>query len=173
MPGFVGIQVGWMLFLVFAALFGSGSTTAAFICVNESQLVYTYTGEVSVGGTTAQCLENLQDSLLFPGIMTKEFATNLKKNYRDSLEGDTTVAKNLANKSNNELWFDWEPYLDNLWWDKVDTTFNSKSMKKIGTNLCNVPAGFNLGNQAKKIFAEREQMLKGEIPINWGFAEMM
>ena len=114
-----------------------------------------------------------EDILIKSGIMTKEFATNLKKNYRDSLEGDTTVAKNLANKSNNELWFDWEPYLDNLWWDKVDTTFNSKSMKKIGTSLCNVPAGFNLGNQAKKIFSEREQMLKGEIPINWGFAEMM
>ena len=46
-------------------------------------------------------------------------------------------------------------------------------MKKIGTSLCNVPAGFNLGNQAKKIFVEREQMLKGEMPINWGFAEMM
>ena len=64
--------MGWLLFLVVAVLTEYESNAFNFVCVNESQLVYTYTGEVSVGGTTAQCLRNLQDGLIFPGIMTEE-----------------------------------------------------------------------------------------------------
>ena len=73
MTALVGVSsLGWLLFLVVAVLTEYESNAFNFVCVNESQLVYTYTGEVSVGGTTAQCLRNLQDGLIFPGIMTEE-----------------------------------------------------------------------------------------------------
>ena len=63
---------------------------------------------------------------------TKESALEIKNSYRKSLEGGETVAKSLAEHSNNELWFDWTEYLDVLWWPKVDTTFDQKKLKKLG-----------------------------------------
>ena len=66
--------------------------------------------------------------------MTKESALEIKNSYRKSLEGGETVAKSLSNHSNNELWFDWTEYLDNLWWTKL-TQLLIKKMKKIGTNM--------------------------------------
>ena len=59
------------------------------------------------------------------------------------------------------------------WWPKVSTTFNRKIFNKLGEQICHVPDSFSLGTQAKKIFADRLKMNKGELKINWGFAETM
>ena len=36
-----------------------------------------------------------------------------------------------------------------------------------------MPKEFNMGSQASKIFADRHEMNQGNIPINWGYAEVM
>ena len=59
------------------------------------------------------------------------------------------------------------------WWPKVSTTFNRKIFNKLGKQICHIPDSFSLGTQAKKIFADRLKMNKGELKINWGFAETM
>ena len=46
-------------------------------------------------------------------------------------------------------------------------------MKKLGKEIISVPKEFNMGSQASKIFADRHEMNQGNIPINWGYAEVM
>ena len=118
-------------------------------------------------------LSQYEDFLKEEGILTLEKAKNIKSDYRKSLEGGEVVAKNLSINPNDELWFDWEPHLDIKWWPKVKTSFNKKSFKELGQNIANVPKTFNLGSQATKIFEDRKKMTSSEIPINWGYAEIM
>ena len=118
-------------------------------------------------------LQQYQENLSLKGILSPEKAKTIKTNYRKSLEKGESVAKNLAKNPNDQLWFDWEPYMDVKWWPKVDTKFNEDSFQKLGKDICKVPKSFNLGSQAKKIFDDRLKMNNGEIPLNWGFAESM
>ena len=118
-------------------------------------------------------LSQYENSLEDESILSKEDAKKIRKEYRKSLEGGKVVAKNLAKKPNDTLWFDWEPFMDIKWWPKVDTSFDKKQFKKLGKSICEVPTSFSLGNQAKKVFEERIKMNNEELMINWGFAENM
>ncbi len=118
-------------------------------------------------------LNQYENNLMKEGILDAEQSKKIKSNYRKSLEGGESVAKNLAKKPNDSLWFDWEPYLDVKWWPKVDTKYSKKELKKLGKEIISVPKEFNMGSQASKIFADRHEMNQGNIPINWGYAEIM
>ena len=121
----------------------------------------------------ASVLNQYEENLIKEGILKAEQSKTIKSNYRKSLEGGQSVAKNLAKKPNDSLWFDWEPYLDVKWWPKVDTTFSKKELKKLGKEIISTPKEFNIGSQASKIFADRREMNQENIPLNWGYAEIM
>ena len=118
-------------------------------------------------------LKQYEEKLISKGILSKEEAKDIKILYRKSLESEKTVAKNLAKKPNDSLWFDWQPFMDIKWWPKVDTTFDKKEFIKLGKDICKVPKSFNLGNQARKIFQDRLSMINEKTSINWGYAEIM
>ena len=118
-------------------------------------------------------LKQYEQVLLSKKVLTDNKVKSIKKEYRKSLESGQTVAKNLAKKPNNSLWFDWDPYLDTKWWPKVDTSVDEKKFKELGHDICSIPKSFSLGSQATKIFEDRIKMTDENIPINWGYAETM
>ena len=118
-------------------------------------------------------LKQYEQALLTKKVLTNEKIRSIKTEYRKSLESGQTVAKNLAKKPNNSLWFDWDPYLDTKWWPKVDTSVDKKQFKELGHDICSIPKSFSLGSQATKIFEDRIKMTDENIPINWGYAESM
>ena len=118
-------------------------------------------------------LKQYEENLIEKEIITPEEAKSIKTNYRKSLEGGESVAKNLAKKPNDSLWFDWKPYMNIKWWPKVKTGFNKKEFKKLGKDICKIPRSFNLGSQATKIFEDRLNMTNENTPLNWGYAESM
>ena len=118
-------------------------------------------------------LKQYEQVLLSKKVLTDNKVKSIKKEYRKSLESGQTVAKNLAKKPNNSLWFDWDPYLDTKWWPKVDTSVDKKQFKELGRDICSIPKSFSLGSQATKIFEDRIKMTDENIPINWGYAESM
>ena len=118
-------------------------------------------------------LKQYEQVLLSKKVLTDNKVKSIKKEYRKSLESGQTVAKNLAKKPNNSLWFDWDPYLDTKWWPKVDTSVDKKQFKELGRDICSIPKSFSLGSQATKIFEDRIKMTDENIRINWGYAESM
>ncbi len=118
-------------------------------------------------------LKQYEQALLTKKVLTDEKIKSIKTEYRKSLESGQTVAKNLAKKPNNTLWFDWDPYLDTKWWPKVDTSVDKNQFKELGRDICSIPKSFSLGLQATKIFEDRIKMTDENIPINWGYAESM
>ena len=118
-------------------------------------------------------LKQYEENLIENGYLTSNKAKEIKNSYRKSLETGKSVAKNLAKNPNDQLWFDWEPFMNVKWWPKVDTTFNNEKFIELTKDICKVPKGFNLGSQAKRIFEDRNKMSNGDILLNWGYAEIM
>ncbi len=118
-------------------------------------------------------LTQYEDILIREGLISSDQTAAVRSNYRKSLESGLSVAKNLAKKPNEELWFNWDDYIDNKWWDETDTSITKKSITKLGKQISNTPENFNLGPQAAKIFKDRDQMTESKIDINWGYGEML
>ena len=118
-------------------------------------------------------LKIYEEKLISQNIITQSDSKNFQKEYRDSLEQGASVVKNLALKPNDDLWFDWSAYLNQTWWQDIDTTFNKNQFLELSEVITSAPDGFKLGRQVSKVFEDRKLMASGEIPINWGFAESM
>ena len=118
-------------------------------------------------------LTQYEDALIREGLISSDQTSAVRSNYRKSLESGLSVAKNLAKKPNEELWFNWDEYIDNKWWDETDTSITKKSITKLGKQISKTPENFNLGPQASKIFKDRDQMTESKIDINWGYGEML
>ena len=118
-------------------------------------------------------LTQYEDALIREGLISSDQTAAVRSDYRKSLESGLSVAKNLAKKPNEELWFDWDEYIDNKWWDETDTSITKKSITKLGKQISKTPENFNLGPQAAKIFKDRDQMTESKIDINWGYGEML
>lgn len=118
-------------------------------------------------------LTQYEDALIREGLISSDQTAAIRSDYRKSLESGLSVAKNLAKKPNEELWFNWDEYIDNKWWDETDTSITKKSITKLGKQISKTPENFNLGPQAAKIFKDRDQMTESKIDINWGYGEML
>ena len=118
-------------------------------------------------------LTQYEDALIREGLISSDQTAAVRSDYRKSLESGLSLAKNLAKKPNEELWFNWDEYIDNKWWDETDTSITKKSITKLGKQISKTPENFNLGPQAAKIFKDRDQMTESKIDINWGYGEML
>ncbi len=118
-------------------------------------------------------LTQYEDALIREGLISSDQTAAVRSDYRKSLESGLSVAKNLAKKPNEELWFNWDEYINNKWWDETDTSITKKSITKLGKQISKTPENFNLGPQAAKIFKDRDQMTESKIDINWGYGEML
>ena len=56
--------------------------------------------------------------------------------------------------------------------DEVDTTVDAAELQRIVTTLSTPPEGFTPHNRLARILKQRLQMGKGEIPFDWGMAEL-
>ncbi len=118
-------------------------------------------------------LEQYGKKLIEEKLISETDIQSIKSDYRKSLESGISVAKNLAKKPNNELWFDWTKYLNNKWWQETKTKISKKLLVDLTKKIIETPSSFSLGVQAKKIYLDRQKMSKGELGINWGYAEML
>ena len=118
-------------------------------------------------------LKIYEEKLISENIISKSDSLDFQKKYRDSLEHGSSVVGNLALKPNDDLWFDWSPYMNQKWWQDTNTKFEKGKFTELSEVITTAPDNFSLGRQVKKVFDDRKLMAKGEIPINWGFAESM
>ena len=111
----------------------------------------------------------LTDDSIISDDEIKEF----KKSYRKQIENGESVTPNLAPRSNDDQWFDWEQFMNRKWYEEVTTSVPQKEIEKNALSIVKTPADFSLQKKVQKIFDERVKMSRGDIRLNWGFAEMM
>lgn len=54
-----------------------------------------------------------------------------------------------------------------------DTSTKAETLKKVGHVLTTMPQGFNLHPKLVKLVENRKQMAQGEVPVDWGMAELL
>jgi 2-oxoglutarate dehydrogenase E1 component len=118
-------------------------------------------------------LTQYEDKLIREGLISSDQTAAVRSEYRKSLESGVSVAKNLASTPNEDLWFNWDEYIDNKWWEKTDTSIEKEKASLLGAEICKIPENFRLGIQASKIFKDRDLMSNSSIEFNWGYGEMM
>ena len=113
------------------------------------------------------------DQLIAESLITQADADALANGYRDALENGQHVANALVLEPNEALFVDWRPYLGHTWTAEYDTSCDLDTIKRIGTQLAEVPEGFTLQRQVNKLYDDRKKMAAGAMPVNWGFAETL
>lgn len=110
--------------------------------------------------------------LVSDGIIDANKEKQLADAYRQLLdEGKGVVALDI--NSSYEFFNAWEPFIGKEWTEKADTAVPLKKIKELGEKLEILPDGFVLQPQVKKMMEARQSMTKGEVPVNWGYAETM
>ena len=118
-------------------------------------------------------LDMYEKLLTADSIISDEEIKDFKKSYRKQIENGESVTPNLAPRSNDDQWFDWEPFMNRKWYEEVTTSVPQKEIEENALSIVKTPADFSLQKKVQKIFDERVKMSQGDIKLNWGFAEMM
>lgn len=113
------------------------------------------------------------DQLVAEGVVTKDAADGMAKEYRAALDRGDHVADGLVSEPDKSLFVDWTPYLGHDWADVADTGYDMKKLQSIAHKTCAIPDGVKVQRQVQKIYEDRNKMASGSLAINWGMAELL
>jgi 2-oxoglutarate dehydrogenase E1 component len=75
--------------------------------------------------------------------------------------------------SGNKFTVDWSRHIEADWTEYVDTGVPREVLAGLGDTLTSVPEGFTLHPRVARIVDDRRRMYQGELPLDWGAAEML
>jgi len=95
------------------------------------------------------------------------------KAYRAALdEGRHTVDPVLSNFK-SKFAVDWTPFLGKKWSDAADTAIPLAEWKRLAERITTLPANVTAHQLVKKVYADRAEMGRGELNVDWGMGEHM
>lgn len=112
------------------------------------------------------------DQLIGSGVINAEKSTEMVKENRQQLDKGECIALNFV-KEAPAPFINWTPYFSEDWREKVTTSITPEKLKTLSHKLLTAPEGFSFHARVGKIYEERIKMAKGELPIDWGFAETL
>lgn len=113
------------------------------------------------------------EKLVKEGIIKNGEDKNLADAYRKALDEGKKVRETSNENSSYEFAVNWEPFIDKPWTEKAVTAVPLERIKEIAKKMEQIPDGFALQAQVKKMLDTQKKMTEGEVPINWGYAESM
>jgi 2-oxoglutarate dehydrogenase E1 component len=112
------------------------------------------------------------EKLAAEGIATAEEAAAMSEDYRKALEEGRILVEQAPAPSDAFL-VDWSPHLGADLCEKVASGVERDRLLRLGSKLSELPEDFELHPRVAKIMEERRRMTEGEIPLDWGFAELL
>ena len=113
------------------------------------------------------------DRLVAEGAVTAEEADAMVGLYRYALDTGDRMALSLVHEPDQTLFVDWRPYLGQTFDAEADTRVPAERLRALAAQLHQLPEGFELHRQVRKVIEDRERMVAGEAPMNWGCAETL
>mgnify|MGYP001114648782 CR=1 FL=1 len=111
--------------------------------------------------------------LMEKGIVDAPEAERLNEDYRNRVESGQPLPQATLGMIGNEYTVDWSRYEKGDWDEVAHTALDEGTITSLAREINAVPAGFTVHPRVAKILADREKMAVGEIPMDWGFAELM
>jgi 2-oxoglutarate dehydrogenase E1 component len=113
------------------------------------------------------------DQLLERGLIDEHTAQSMLDQYREQMDQGDQVADVETEPRTNEYAAKWHNF-DHI--DKpcdLDTAVALEKIQSLSRQLTTLPDGFKLHNRVSRINEDRKKMAAGELPMDWGFAEIM
>lgn len=114
--------------------------------------------------------EMYAQKLVSEGLMSEAEADALVERYRTRLDAGENIVTHLVDENPEYRSADWAAYRQ---FDQPvkNTGINKTTITRLGEIISTIPETIKLQSQIAKTFADRQKMAKGEIPMDWGFAE--
>jgi len=113
------------------------------------------------------------EKLIARHVVTASEVNKLQDQYRDRLDRGEPVPQASLGMIGNEFTVDWSPFLHATWDQDVDTSISPATVAKLGEDISAFPKEMKLHGRVQRIIDERVRMSKGEVDMDWGFAETM
>jgi 2-oxoglutarate dehydrogenase E1 component len=111
--------------------------------------------------------------LVEAGVIEATEAERLAVEYRERLDQGQPLPLAVLGMIGNQFTVDWSRHRAADWDEAVVTAVTAEDCQALAKEVTRVPAGFTLHPQVARIVQDRVRMAAGEIPMDWGFAEMM
>ena len=111
--------------------------------------------------------------LIHDGVVTAEQPDALREEYRASLERGKVVVREFLHGSRTGYEAHWEQYLNAGPNETVDTRVPLAQLVGLGKDALLPPADFELQRGVTRVVDDRDRMLAGEMPVDWGMAEIL
>ncbi len=113
------------------------------------------------------------EQLIAEKVCTAQEVEEWVKSYFQQLDEGKAVVKTLEDGLARTYAANWKPYLHSSWDAPVDTSVSEHTLIALAKKLEELPAGFELQRQVALVLAGRAKMTAGELPLNWGYAEVL
>jgi 2-oxoglutarate dehydrogenase E1 component len=114
---------------------------------------------------SAQLVEN--------GVIDATRPEELMEAYRKRLDDGEPMLQSALGMIGNEYTVNWAIHNDADWTEVVKTAISADECARLSREVTHVPKGFTLHPRVARVITDREKMAAGDIPMDWGFAEMM
>ncbi len=112
------------------------------------------------------------DKLVAAGVITVAEAEAMGKAYYDAMDAGHNPNKTILYDYKSPHATNWAPFLSPGKWNQpVKTGVSIDKLKFLAERLTDIPATFKLHPRVEKIIADRREMGKGNLPLDWGMAE--
>lgn len=108
--------------------------------------------------------------LVSEGLMSAADVDALVERYRTRLDAGENIVTHLVDHNPDYQSADWASYRD---FDNTNTktAISAESFDRLGAIISTIPETIKLQTQIGKTFIDRQKMARGEILVDWGFAE--
>ncbi|MEO8445202.1 MAG: 2-oxoglutarate dehydrogenase E1 component [Gammaproteobacteria bacterium] len=112
-------------------------------------------------------------TLMEKGVLDAPEAERLNEDYRRRVDAGQSLPQAALGMIGNEYTVDWSRYQKGDWDELHSTALPADEVDELAREINRVPQAFSLHPRVAKIVTDRERMAAGEIPMDWGFAELM
>lgn len=113
------------------------------------------------------------NQLIKEGIIDAQTEKNIAEAYRTELDAGNSVVELAKDDASYEFENRWKPFENKHWTEQVKTGVPLKKLKALAKAMDVLPEGFVVQQQVKKTLEARQKMTEGELPLNWGYAEIL
>ncbi len=113
------------------------------------------------------------ERLIAEGVVSEAEAEAMARSYIDSLESNHAVAGPKAVNVNTTHLINFDPYIGTSWDMETDTSISAEQVSSLTAALTTIPPAFSLHKAVSRVIQSRQRMGRGEMEMDWGYAENM
>lgn len=113
------------------------------------------------------------NQLIAQGDISQTDINTMLEEYKAKLQAGKPVTNIISPEENKKFIVDWAPYMNKAWDMPFETKVDKTFLVETGKRLDRLPDNFLLQRQVGKTIKDRARMMDGELPLNWGQAELL